>query len=446
MNRHLTNAAFGVLDYAAYPLGMFLVAPIVLHKLGASEYGMWAIATAVISIGGIIASGFSDANIQRVARLRGSGEIGVITNTVRSMLGINLVLGFVLALAAWLAAPYAAQRISLHHVEQTWECFISLRIASVLILVRAVESVPVSTQRAFEEYRGTVQINVAVRLFTLASAALLALSGRRTVSILLATAVFLVLGTILQFHELRRFLGDVPIKPKYQREETRVLLRFGVFSWLQALGGVIFAQLDRVLLGLSLGAATVAPYVLCVQFSQPLFGLTASGLQFLFPHFSKRVVTADSASLTKTLLKAFACNLFLVLCGAGLLLLLGDRLIQAWAGVAVAQKAATILPLVVMGASLMGLSVTGTYALLAFGMFRTLAIFNLSNKALMLFLMTYLLRHHGLQGLAFARVCYGFLALLPYAPLLRKLSHGMKESHAGSSIVMPRELSGEPEL
>ena len=74
MRRHLTNAAYGVLDYASYPFGMLLVAPIVLHKLGASEYGLWMIATALISAGGIIASGFCDANIQRVARLRGREE------------------------------------------------------------------------------------------------------------------------------------------------------------------------------------------------------------------------------------------------------------------------------------------------------------------------------------------------------------------------------------
>ena len=57
MRRHLSNAAYGVLDYISYPLGMLLVAPIVLHRLGAAEYGLWMIATAVISAGSIIASG-----------------------------------------------------------------------------------------------------------------------------------------------------------------------------------------------------------------------------------------------------------------------------------------------------------------------------------------------------------------------------------------------------
>lgn len=41
MKPHFSNAFYGVLDYASYPIGMLLVAPIVLHKLGAAEYGLW---------------------------------------------------------------------------------------------------------------------------------------------------------------------------------------------------------------------------------------------------------------------------------------------------------------------------------------------------------------------------------------------------------------------
>lgn len=443
MRRHLTNAIYGMVDYAGYPLGMLLVAPIVLHTLGASEYGIWMISTSVISAGGIIASGFCDANIQRVAHLRGIGETDSMVHAVRSMLGINLILGFTLAVIAWAGAPFAARHIAVSNPAQLRESLICLRIASVLIFVRAIESVGVSTQRAFEEYRGTVQISTGVRLLTLGCAALLVLSGLRIVSILMGTFVFLVLGTYLQFRGLRRFLGIVPLWPVFQPEETRVLLGFGLFSWLQAVGGVIFGQLDRVFLGISFGALVVAPYSLCVQFAQPIFGLTASGLQFLFPYLSGRASTISSGDLGKILLKAFACNLALVAGGAGLLLLFGDHLIEVWAGAAVARSAARILPLIVLGAFLLGLSVSGTYVMLALGLFRTVTVINLSCRAAMLFLMMYLLRREGLHGLALARVFYGALALLLYLPLFRRLRMGRTKVRQISRLAISRNLRGE---
>jgi len=137
--------------------------------------------------------------------------------------------------------------------------------------------------------------------------------GQGVVSILAATGVFLLAGTALQMRAARRLLGEVSLTPLFELGESRVLLVSGVFPWVQALGGVAFAQADRILLGVSAGAAAVASYALCVQFAQPVHGLTASGLQFLFPYFSRRVGNSHLASLRRTLLLALTCNALMVL-------------------------------------------------------------------------------------------------------------------------------------
>ncbi len=87
MKIYLTNAAYGVLDYAAYPIGMLLVAPVILRNMGTSQYGIWAVVTAAISMGSIIASGFGDANIQHVASQRGLGRQDALVRAVRCMIG-----------------------------------------------------------------------------------------------------------------------------------------------------------------------------------------------------------------------------------------------------------------------------------------------------------------------------------------------------------------------
>lgn len=437
MRKHLTNAAYGVLDYASYPVGMLAVAPIVLHRLGASEYGLWMASTAMISAGGIVASGFCDANIQRVAHHRGTGDFTLMQHTVRSMLGINLILGAALAIAAWIIAPLFASLMSVAHLTSTRECLICLRIASVAILLRAVESVGVSTQRAFEEYRGTVRISTACRFLTLASAAMLALLQQRMIGILLATAFFLGVSAWLQLRRLRAFLGIRSLWPRFQPSETRTLLGLGVFAWLQALGGIVFGQLDRILLSVYLGTVAVAPYALCVQFAQPLIGVSASGLNFLFPYLSGRASSISNAALKRTIWRAFACNLLLVGSIAGLLLLVGNHLIRLWAGAAVASSAAGILPSIVLGSALMGLGATGTYAMQALGRFRTVAYISLVGRASMLLLMLYLLHRQGLQGLAFSRICYGVVALLIYLPLVRRLSVRNTEHSRVSSLPIP---------
>jgi O-antigen/teichoic acid export membrane protein len=422
MKRHLRNAGYGVLDYVSYPLGMLLVAPIVLHRLGAAEYGLWMVATAFISAGSIIASGCCDACIQRVAYLRGSGEFRLMHKSVESMLGINVALGAVLAACLWIAAPFAALHITATSHISIQECTISLRISSLCILSRSIESVGIGVRRAFEDYRGAVQISTAMRLLSLAAAAILAMFGQKIVWILAATALFLLLEAHLQFRQPRKLLNRSVFLPVFDRDETRLLLGRGVFVWLQTLGGVVFNQLDRILLGIFFGALVVAPYSLCVQFAHPVFGLTASGLNFVFPYISSRTGEIASRGMKRTLLKVFACNLLLVVSGTAFLLFFGDRLIRLWAGPAVALSATPVLAPIVVGSALMGLSVTGTYALQALGQFRTVAYISLAGKAAMLMVMIYLMHRHGLQGLATARLYYGAVALLVYLPLLRQLN------------------------
>jgi O-antigen/teichoic acid export membrane protein len=250
-------------------------------------------------------------------------------------------------------------------------------------------------------------------------------------------------GTYLQFRQLPRFLGVVSLWPLFQPGETRVLLGLGIFVWLQAVGAVIFGQLDRILLGVSLGALAVAPYSLCVQFAHPIFGLSASGLNFLFPYLSGRASTLTSAALKRTLLKAFACNLLIVASGTGLLLLMGPRLIRLWAGPVVAQSAAKILVPIALGSALMGLSVTGTYAMQALGRFRTVAFISLASRTVMLLLMIELLWQRGLPGLALSRLCYGSVALLVYLPLLGKLNLGRSARNCVSALPISHEVPEE---
>jgi O-antigen/teichoic acid export membrane protein len=410
---HLSNAVYGILDYAAYPVGMLIVAPVVLRNLGIAQYGVWTVATAAVSMGSIVASGFGDANIQHVATQRSSGDPGALLRAVRSTMGIHLVLGVAMTLASWLLAPFAAAHAVSSDVGLRSACLWSFRIASLVMLARAIESVCISTQRAFERYGAAVRISVIARLLPLGAAAV----SRSVVNVMVATAVLIVLGLCVQLVHLKSLLHADSLMPAFDPAATKALFGFGIFSWIQAVSGVIFSQADRLIMGVTLGAAVVTSYALCVQMAQPIYGLAASGLHFLFPYLSGRRATASTAALRKAVLLAFLANLLLVAAGTAILLLFGIRVLQAWGGDALAQSARPVLPLIAWSTALMGLNVTGSYAMLALGRVRAVTWLNLGGGAVMMLLIALLLPRHGVYGIAMARLCYGPIALLVYIPL-----------------------------
>ena len=425
MRAHFANSLFGVLDYAAYPVGMLMVAPVVLRNLGVAQYGVWTVATAAVSMGSIIASGFGDANIQHVATERSGGDERAVTRAVRSTMGIHLLLGSAIGAAAWAAAPYFAGRVTSTNPELETSCLWCLRIAGLLMFIRAIESVCMSTQRAFERYGYAVRISVLARILSLALATMLAAMSHRVVLIMVATAILTAVGACAQIVELKRLLHAESLTPSFDSLATKALVRFGIFSWLLAVCGVVFSQADRLIGGTSLGAASVVAYALCTQLVQPIYGVAASGLHFLFPYLAGRRASAPVAVLRRAVLLAFAANLALVLAGTCVLLFWGEAVLRVWVGKSIAAESASILPIVVLSSAALGLSVTGSYAMLALRRVQAVTWLNVAGGVAMLFVIAWLLPRYGISAIATGRLFYGLITLLIYLPLAMVLRPGV---------------------
>lgn len=233
MKEHLANCAFGTLDYIAYPAGMLLLAPAILSVLGIDRFGVWAMANAVLMTGAILASGFGDANIRSVAQARGRCNSNELVVTVRSAIGIHVILGTIVAAVVWTAAPAIAHLTVRSHGELAGDCLWSIRITSALILLRALETVCVSTQRAFYRYGTAIGVSVGARIISLLLAWLVPLFRPSVAAVLGATLVANSIALSIQLLQLKWLLGGERLTPILEAMSTKALLGFGVFTWIQ---------------------------------------------------------------------------------------------------------------------------------------------------------------------------------------------------------------------
>jgi O-antigen/teichoic acid export membrane protein len=385
------------------------------------------IAVSTISTGAIVASGFGDANIRIVAMQRATGNHLNVIRAVRSSMGIHLFLGCLLALGSWFLAPIVTTRLVSGTSGLRTDCLWSLRVACLLIPVRAIESVCISTQRAFERYGSALRISAMARLLSLAGAAVLPFITHNVVSVLTATTLISAYGVGLQIAQLRTLLNADNLLPALDRETTRTLLSFGVFAWIQAVSGLVFGQVDRLFAGITFGAAAVTAYSLCVQLSQPIYGLVAAGLHFLFPRISVQHAINDHAGVRRTVLLGFCANLLIVVLGAAAVLAIGPAILHRWGGIELAQKCAPLLPVIVWSNAFAGLGVTASYSMLGLGRPKMLTCFTLAGGALMTASMGWLAGHYGLQGMAWSRMLFGPITCMVYIPLLMLLGSRSKD-------------------
>ena len=422
MRRRISNFTYGLLDYAAHPIGMLVVAPVFLRNLGIAQYGIWITAASAMNIGAIVASGFGDANIQQVATLRAKGSRAELFRVVRSTMAIHLVLGTAIAAILWCAAPYLAKQLA--HADSTLlqTCLFSLRIAAVLILIRAVETVCISTQRGFERYGAAVRISVAARVLSLAVAAAITLASGGVVTIMAVSAGVAALALVVQLFQVRRLLQIDSLLPAFDTGAIRGLLRFGVFTWALSFTGVIFSQGDRLIGGASMGASALVAYAICAQIAQPVYGLTAAGLHFLFPYIAFRRAIDTPTVLASVVIRSVLANALVVAIGVGLLLAFSRPILRLLATAAVADACTPLLGPVVVSSAILALTVSGNYAMLALGRPRPLALINMVAASAMVLLIVTFLPSRGAWAIVESRMAFAAIALVVYIPLFRSIS------------------------
>ena len=428
----LVNGAYAVAEYVTQPLGMLFAAPYLLRHLGVSQFGIWMLASAAVSSGSLLSSGFGDAAVKYVAMYRGRNDRQGVARVVRGMLAINLMLGGLLAVVLWSLAPYAVHHIA--NIDPVLErtCLQSFRIGSLLLVVRSIDSVFVSTLRAVERYSPAIRIAMFSRIAALVAAIGLAAEGVGVSGIMVATLCISAFAVVAQAIAVRVKIGEIVLLPSLHRETIAMVAGFGGFSWLQAAAAVAFSQADRLVVGFFLGAPAVAVYSICAQAAQPVHGILGSGFHALFPHLSSRSETEPLADLRHTVSAAFKTNLVLAAILATPMILLSRSILSLWMGQDFARQAWLILSILAGSFALLAVNVTAHYTLLAIGLVRRVTYLNLAAGAAMLLLMLVLTPKFGIVGTACARLIYGPITWAMYYPLYIR----MRGTSAGADLAV----------
>jgi len=420
MKEHIQNVFYGVLDYVAYPAMMLLVAPLLLRKLGVDGYGLWVVMAAIVSAASIVASGFGDAAIRQISQYRTKSPAGVLI-TVRTLFLVSCVLAMLFVLPIVIASTWIAERLAHGNDLLAMDCRRSLLLVAVLIVQRSIEAVFISTQRAYERYGSAVRISILARIGSLTAGVFTASLFPHVWCVLLITALCNIAATVLQHHRARQLLRAQHLGPLWDANAMGLLFQFGKYSWLLALSGVIFGQMDRLLLGMWLGAPTIAAYAICAQIAQPIYGVSAAGLHVLFPYLSHRVAAAPIRNLSRSIAIAAAGNIAFAIIAALVLQTVGLHFLSLLGRSGLNTDSRYLLAPLVWSSSLLAISVVPTYALYALDRVHLVTAFNVLGAFVCIGCMLILGMRFGTIGIAIARLAYGLVCILLYLPLWRAL-------------------------
>ncbi len=414
-----TNATYSVAEYVAQPLLMIAATPFLVHRLGFNLYGIWMLVGALTGTVGIFSLGLGDATIKYVSTYRGRGDFAGVIRTVRGTLTISLLLGGITAAVVILGAPLLVQGVFKVRPADYLTAVRAFQIGGVVLFLRSLDSVLSSTLRGFEKYGPPVKFTVIVRVLTIASAVLLVAFGFGVVAIMLATLSATAIGVLLQAMEVGRVIPGISFWPTADRRTWEEIFGFGLYTWIQSIGAMIFSQVDRLLVGGFLGTAAVAYYTICVQLAQPIHSFVAAAFNFIFPHMSTRHETGERKGLKRVYRLAVAVNVVLVVLLSLPLLVFGKTILTLWMGADFAQHSYQLLFLLAVAFAVLAINVVPHFALLGLGKVRFVSLVNLAGGALSLTVAALLIPPLGLVGAAVGRLFYGPVITLNYIKAAR---------------------------
>jgi O-antigen/teichoic acid export membrane protein len=400
------NAAYSLADYVAQPAAMLAAAPFIVRNLGLQQYGVWMLVSAILSGGSILSTGFGDATVKYVSAYRCRNDFAGIQRTIRATLTINTALGLTVGGLIWVLAPLVTNILKIE-TEFRGPAARAIQISSAILLLRSIESVFVSTQRAFERYGPAVKLSIALRIGVVVSAVGLSARGQGVVGIMLATLGWSAAIVILQAVAARGVAGPFGLTPTLETGAINEVFAFGCFSWLQALAGVGFSYADRLLLGILLGTAPVAIYALCVQATQPIHGVSAAVFNFLLPHMSSRRERTDVSGSRRAFRYATCANVISATALALPFIVWGRAILAWWISPQFSAQGHSSLAILAAAYALLALNVVPHYSLLAMGDVKYVSGLNILGGAVSLCAAVLLIPRLGLIGAALARLLYG---------------------------------------
>ncbi|AOU98656.1 teichoic acid transporter [Acidihalobacter yilgarnensis] len=316
--------------------------PLYLHWVGEVKYGVLLLAFTMLGYFGAFDFGLGRAVAQRVA-----GQEDVVENNrtfwtaLTFGLSVGLIGGLVLyALGHWLFA--GVFRIPPEYHTQVVDSIPWLAMTVPLVSTLSVLTGTLQAKQAFIALNAGQAIgSIALQVFPLIWVAM----GHASMSALVSSALFgRLTGLVFIYWAVVRAL---PIfgAPRMQRGEIASLLRFG--GWISLSGMLIplLTIVDRMVIGVQLGAAAVTAYTVPFSLTQRVTYIPLSLATTLFPKFSQLRGESAERLMHQSILGLVALQTPVVVLGV----VLTQPFFQLWLGNEMAVKMVPIAIVLLVG-------------------------------------------------------------------------------------------------
>lgn len=400
--RTAANSLFSFSSFVATALFVAVTTPIVVHHLGAEQYGIFSLSLALVTFLALLDAGISTALVRFVADRSAVRDMQGINRLVTASFLLYLVLGAIgVGVTVVVAADFVDRLFNLTAaaVPAARFAFVAAGIAFFFTFIAKIFSaVILGLQR--NDIGALLRLGVTTT--TGVGTIVLVYAGYGVRALLVLVAAVAAASLCAYALMARRLLPDLRLRTRIDSGALVTTLRFSGWIFLANTTGFLLFQLDRFLLGALKNVSLVTYYTVPGSAASYIYAAVVNLAAITIAVATALFTRQERERVVELYLRATRFVLLFLL-GLGVpLLILARPILEFWIGTGFADRSTTVLRLLVVTYLLLSLTVVPYNVILAAGRPRVLGLFNCGTFCLNLILMLLLVPPYGLLGAAWA--------------------------------------------
>lgn len=378
----------------------FFLSPFLVHRLGDTMYGLWALLLAVTGYMGLLDAGLKVSVVKYVSRYSATSETAALGRVISTSLALYGGISVLIVVLGAAAVPLLPVLFSIPP-----DALPTARVVLVITAVNMAITLPMSVfngvlaGRQRYDYMNLIAVSVLLVRTTVIVAVVA--SGYGIVALgLCHTGAQVAAGALLARFALRDVPGVRVRASAVTGATVRMLYGYGLFVLLNNVAMFLLFNSAEVLVGAFVGAAAVTYYAIAGSLMHHLAKLIGVMTQVLLPYASSQEASGDAAALRRTVVIGTKACLLIALPATATVVIAGRVFIAHWMGPSYAEVAGPLLVVIAIG-RLFWLSQSSTgNILLGVGRHKILTLTNLATGVAAIVLGVVFIQRWGLLGLA----------------------------------------------
>ena len=341
--RNVISNWLGIPVSVAYGL---IVTPIIVRALNTELYGVWSFLNGLLMYSDLLYVGLGSALVKYVAQHRANSDQSAINRLISVVGGIYTVLGivcFVVMSAMSLVVPHLfATPLSAAAAQAASATCVLLGAQLFFVFMGSTYSGLLGGHDRYDLVNLTAIGWVAARFLAIP---LILSSGRDPLfRLAVVTCSSAALQTLTLAVIAHRVVPGLSIRlVRWRRDELRTLYGFGVQSFFIVLAVRLVSFSDTTIIGIMLGASSVALYALPLQLMEYGRAVVGGFTGVLLPRLTVLSTRGEMAAMREAYLSANRVACFLTAWLGATLMILGPPFLHRWVGPAFAAPAQWVL-------------------------------------------------------------------------------------------------------